>query len=210
MKTALIIHGTCDQEEYFSDKYPSLSNSHWLPWLQKQLLIAGFETETPEMPLAYLPRYSEWKGAIERYTISEESILVGHSCGGGFLLRWLSENALTPRRVVLVAPWLDPNREKDPEFFQFTIDSSLTTRTELHVVVSDNDASDINLSVKTIQSQLPQARLHIFQKLGHFCFSDMNTEKFHELREIALGKCPGEGLGAFPSTILGLERQDET
>lgn len=31
MKKAIIIHGACDKEEYFSDKYPSLSNSHWLP-----------------------------------------------------------------------------------------------------------------------------------------------------------------------------------
>jgi hypothetical protein len=188
MKTALIIHGTCDQEEYFSDTYPSLSNSHWLPWLQKQMLIAGFETETPEMPVAYLPRYSEWKRTIERYRISDESILVGHSCGGGFLLRWLSENHLTPKRVVLVAPWLDPSREKDPEFFQFTINSNLTSRTELHVVVSDNDTSDINSSVKAIQSALPGAHTHFFPNLGHFCFSDMATEKFLELREIVLRK----------------------
>ena len=61
MKTAILIHGTCDEEEYFSDLYPSLSNSHWFPWLQKQLLIKGIFTQTPEMPDAYKPDYEKWK-----------------------------------------------------------------------------------------------------------------------------------------------------
>ena len=66
MKTAILIHGTCDEEEYFSDLYPSLSNSHWFPWLQKQLLIKGIFTQTPEMPDAYKPDYEKWIDALEK------------------------------------------------------------------------------------------------------------------------------------------------
>jgi hypothetical protein len=76
MKTAIIIHGTPDKEEWFDRGQPSCSNSHWLPWLQKELLIAGYYAETPEMPTAYWPNYGDWKNGFERYPISEESILV--------------------------------------------------------------------------------------------------------------------------------------
>ena len=110
MKTALIIHGTCDEEEFYSDIYPSLSNSHWSPWMQKQLLMAGYLTQTPEMPVATYPDYGLWKQTLERHPISEDSILIGHSCGGGFLLRYLSENKIRTKRTILVAPWLDPDK----------------------------------------------------------------------------------------------------
>ncbi len=60
MNNDIIIHGSCDKEEYFSDKYPSLSNSHWIPWLQKQLLINNIFTQTPEMPASYNPDYKKW------------------------------------------------------------------------------------------------------------------------------------------------------
>ncbi|NND65590.1 MAG: hypothetical protein HKM24_06465, partial [Gammaproteobacteria bacterium] len=57
MKNAIIIHGTCDKDEYYSDKYPSLSNSHWLPWLQKQLLVRDIAAVTLEIANAWQPNY---------------------------------------------------------------------------------------------------------------------------------------------------------
>jgi len=50
---ALIIHETCDKKKYFSDKYPSLSDSHRFPWSRKQLLAKGIFTQIPEMPDAH-------------------------------------------------------------------------------------------------------------------------------------------------------------
>ena len=75
MLNAILIHGSCDKEEYFSNKYPSLSNSHWFPWLQKQLLIKGIFTQTPEMPDAYAPDYEKWKIEFEHYPVDEETIV---------------------------------------------------------------------------------------------------------------------------------------
>ena len=117
MKTAILLHGSCDKEEYYSDEYPSLSNSHWFPWLQKQLLIRDIPTQTPELPGAYEPVYEEWKKEFERHDITENTILVGHSCGGGFLVRWLSENNIKVDTVVLVAPWIDPENKRTSSFF---------------------------------------------------------------------------------------------
>ena len=91
-QNAILIHGTCNKVEYYSDEYPTLSNSHWFPWLSKQLLISDIPTVALEIPNAYMPNYTTWKKEFERFDIDSETILVGHSCGGGFLVRWLSEN----------------------------------------------------------------------------------------------------------------------
>jgi len=84
MKNAILLHGTPSKEEYYSLEYPSASNAHWFPWLQKQLLIKDIPAVTIEMPSSYLPDYSLWQTEFERFDITPETILVGHSCGGGF------------------------------------------------------------------------------------------------------------------------------
>lgn len=38
MKNAIILHGGPDKEEYYDPKARSMSNSHWIPWLQAQQL----------------------------------------------------------------------------------------------------------------------------------------------------------------------------
>ncbi|HSE56651.1 MAG TPA: hypothetical protein VLB02_01025, partial [Candidatus Paceibacterota bacterium] len=89
MKTALIVHGMPSKEEYFDREGKSPSNSHWFPWIQQQLLINGFLAQTPEMPEPYLPVYEKWCSVFEQFSIDEHATLIGHSCGAGFLLRWL-------------------------------------------------------------------------------------------------------------------------
>jgi len=184
MNSAIIIHGTCDEKEYFSDRYPSLSNSHWFPWLQKQLLIKNIIAQTPEMPDAYQPDYEKWRDEFEKYSTNENTILVGHSCGGGFLLRWLSENKIIIKKLVLIAPWLDPEKKNTDTFFDFTIDESLMERTNIHILVSSEDSEEIQQSVKTIIKKLPKSNLHNFQNMGHFTYEDMKTAEFPRLLEI--------------------------
>ncbi len=153
MKNAILIHGSCDREEYFSDTYPSLSNSHWLPWLQKQLLIKDVFTQTPEMPRAYNPNYQKWVKEFERFNIGEDTILVGYSFGGGFLVRWLTENKVKISKLVLVAPWLDPNKRRTSSFFDFSIDSGIQERAkEIHILISeDEDIEGVKESVDRIK-----------------------------------------------------------
>jgi len=188
MKTAIILHGTCDKEEYFDDKYPSLSNSHWLPWLQKQLLIKGIFTQTPEMPDAYKPNYSKWKKEFSRFDVDENTFLVGYSAGGGFLVRWLSENKVNIAKLILVAPWMDPERKETTDFFNFDIDRNIQERTqEIHILISNNeDTEGVNETIKTLESKLPKAKLHKFENMGHFTYGEMKTEEFPALLSLIL------------------------
>lgn len=184
MKTAIIVHGTPSKESYLSREQLSESNRHWIPWLQNQLLIEGYHhCWTPDMPLPYAPDYSLWKEEFERYTLTPQSLVVGHSCGGGFLIRWLSENPIELSRLILVAPWLDPDKRKCPDFFNFKIDLAITERMQVHLFSSDNDDDDIHVSEKRIQEALPNLHYRQFSNYGHFCYSDMQTEIFPELLE---------------------------
>ncbi len=59
MKTPVLLHGTCDEEEYFKRDVPSPSNAHWLPWLQQKFLRSGVLYQALEIPCPYAPVYEE-------------------------------------------------------------------------------------------------------------------------------------------------------
>lgn len=186
MKNAILVHGWNSKEEYFGEEFPSPSNSHWFPWLQKQLLIIEIQTQTPEMPLPYKPQYGLWKAGFENFKPENADILVGHSCGGGFLTRWLSESKTSHETVVLVAPWLDPYREETTDFFEFEIDTTLTSRiANFHLFVSSDDEESIANSLLTITTALPSIKVHHFENKGHFITETIGTI-FPELLEAIL------------------------
>lgn len=161
-------------------------------------------TQTPEMPRACRPVYLEWASYFNRIVEdNEDLILIGHSCGAGFLLRWLSETRRSALRTVLVAPWLDPQKLRaDPEFFKFDLDYTIKERTDLHIVASDNDMDDIVESVRIVRETFPEAGFHLFQRYGHFCLSDMETDNFPELLKIVVGDAPitNASMGARPAS----------
>ncbi|HEU5122081.1 MAG TPA: alpha/beta hydrolase [Candidatus Saccharimonadales bacterium] len=185
MRTAILLHGKPDKDEYYSGEYPSASNSHWFPWLQKQLLIREIAAHTPEIPHCYNPDYSVWRKEFERFDITSETFLVGHSCGGGFIVRWLSEHPeVTVGKVILVAPWLDPNRDDTTDFFDFEIDSNLAMRTKrITIFNSDDDYASVQETVKILRNKLQNIHYREFHNHGHFCHKDLGTEAFPELLE---------------------------
>ena len=183
-KNAVIIHGMPSEAEYYSPDIPSPSNFQWIPWLRNKLSAEGVETETPEMPRPYAPEYQAWKHEFERCTVNQETILVGHSCGGGFLLRWIAEAEQSVGDVFLVAPWLDPDKELSNGFFDFSYDNTLMERVNsLTVFVSDDDTPDILESARSIKNKLPNARFIECKGKGHFVGEDFIQNGFPELLE---------------------------
>lgn len=188
MKTAIILHGAPSKEEYYDSDCPSASNHHWIPWLQKQLLVRDIAAYTPEVPFCFEPEYDTWLREFERFEIADDSILVGHSCGGGFLVRWLSENRdRKVGRVILVAPWLDPTRRRTSDFFNFYIDPNLAERTDgFGVFNSSNDEEEIQKSAFLIRDTVRHCYFREFEDYGHFCLDDMGTDEFPELLEMLI------------------------
>ena len=185
MKKVLLFHGTTNAAEYYSCTYPSLSNSHWFPWLQKELLIHKIEAHTPEVFEAYKIRYDKWLREAERYTIDSDTTLVGHSCGGGFLVRFLSENKnLKVDKVIMVAPWINTDNVRKTDMFHCEIDPLLSERAKKVIVFySDNDMPTINKTIKKLRSTLQNVEFREFKGYGHFCYGDLKTGAFPELLE---------------------------
>jgi len=188
MKNAIILHGKPSKEEYYDPKAPSMSNANWIPWLQGQLLKHNIWTATPEVPNAYQPDWPLWCKEVERFDITPETIVIGHSCGGGFWLRWLSEHKdVTIAQAILVAPSQGYGWGGDEYFFEhFSIDPNLTSRTRLTVLYSDDDHPGIQQSVREIKEALPHAELQTFHGYGHFTYERMGTHEFPELLAAAL------------------------
>jgi predicted alpha/beta hydrolase family esterase len=190
MKNAVLVHGAPSKEDYLDPQKPSESNAHWFPWLQKQLIINGINTQTPDMPDSYKPDYEKWRREFERYDIGPQTLLVGHSTGAGFLLRWLSENKDTSvGKIILVAPYIGFGAKVPTSFFNFTLDENLADRTgRLVIFNSDDDKGYIQRSANELRHKLKGANTKYkeFQKYGHFTFEDMKSEKFSELLEESL------------------------
>lgn len=140
------------------------------------------------MPRPYAPVYEEWKKMFEQFDVNENTILVGHSCGGGFLVRWLSESEVKVGTVVLVAPWLDLEQSLDTGMFDFTIKESLAQQVaNFHLIYSTDDDIPMLETAQLLTKKLPTMQVHEFSDKQHFTLNDMGTVEFPELRDIILG-----------------------
>ena len=171
MKTAIIIHGMPSKEEYYDPKRRAASRHHFLPWLQRQLILNDVLTQVPEMPAPYAPDYKKWEKVFEQFKLDKETILIGHSCGAGFLVRYLSEHKMNIAKLVLIAPWLDPHNELESKMFSFDIDSELTKRcNQIVMVYSTDDDNEMILSIDILNKKLPGVSAVKFSDKGHFTF----------------------------------------
>ncbi|MDB5244203.1 MAG: hypothetical protein JWN18_73 [Parcubacteria group bacterium] len=188
MKTAIILHGMPSEEEYRTLDGAEPAKQHWLQWLTEEFENAGIETHVPTFPEPYKPDYARWKDVFEKVPIAEDTILVGHSAGAGFIARWLSENKIHVGKVALVAPWLDPMpRTLKNGMFEFELDPGVQDRAEsISIFVSADDDKDIHDSVSYLKTEWPKAAIVEFMSKGHFTLTDMGTREFPELRNVFL------------------------
>lgn len=188
MRTAILLHGLYTKDEYYDPAAPSPSNAHWFPWLQRQLQLKDIVPHVPEVSFTFKMNWADWLKEVERFEMDENTTLVGHSMGGGFWTRYLSEHPeLKVKKVVLVAPWLNVSHEEDTDFFGFKLNPDIVNQAEEFVVfASDNDHPDVQKSVEHLRTELKGANFKDFHNYGHFCYKDLNTDAFPELLEEVL------------------------
>ncbi len=186
MKNAILIPGRPDKDEHYDKNRPSNSEDHWFSWLKRQLIIRDIHAVSIEPPFPFRPRYDDWKKEFERFDITPETILVGHSCGGGFLARYLSEDKdLKVGKVVLVAPWINPDNNPisdTADFFDFKIDPDFPTRTKgVSVFISCDDELSVLKTVEILKEKVSNVVYHEFTDKKHFCLEELGTQEFPEL-----------------------------
>ena len=161
-----------------------LNKRGWKETLSEKL-GEGFEVIIPKMPNYANARYLEWKIWFEKLIpfLEDEVTLVGHSLGGIFLAKYLSENSF-PKRVraiLLVAPPYDTEGTDDSlvDFTLLRAPSNLTEQSgKIFLYHSEDDPIVPFSNLRKYEKELPSAKVRILKDRGHFL-----QEEFPELVE---------------------------
>lgn len=183
----IIVHGSNSNEK--EAKKGGVENTrHWHPWLKKELEKKGIKASGELYPADWKPEYKQWKNVFEKNKIDENTVLVGHSAGCAFLLRWLSESKRKVRKVILVAPYiLDmPEAPFLSDLVNFEINKDIKNCfDELIIFYSANDNKCIIDSAILINKKLG-GKIIRFKDKGHFTLGSMKTREFPELLDAIL------------------------
>jgi len=184
----IIIHGCPSSIEKGMNSETRTYDKHWIPWLRKNLIDNGIKTATPLMPDPWEPDYQKFKKEFEKYEVNEHTILVGHSCGTSFLIRWLGESKKEVAKLILVAPWKIADKEDKfrKEFYEYPIDETIKSRIgKIVIFTSDDEYKDGKKSVQIIHNIIGGEIIEL-KNHGHYTLDDMVTEEFPELLEMIL------------------------
>lgn len=137
----IIVHGCPGLHEKQMDANTRSYDKHWMPWLKKQLDAKGIPTEMPLMPDPWEPDYEKFKSEFDKYEVTEDTVLVGHSCGCAFLVQWLCESKSKVLKLILVAPWKTNSRpcKFRDAFYGFPIDQTIKDRVGEIVMFTADD-----------------------------------------------------------------------
>ncbi len=135
-RNVLIFHGTGGSPE-----------GNWFPWLKKELESCNCRVFVPTFPHPKDHSLANWLEGLEKYEkfIDEDTILVGHSLGGLFLLRVLERLEKPAHAAFFVAApiGIKPIKyyESDYAFSGFSFDWNKIKGNARHFSVyhSDND-----------------------------------------------------------------------
>ncbi len=179
MGNVIIIHG-CSSDPEESKEYPE--NRHWMPWIREKLVAHGIPTATPLLPESWAPDYERWKAEFEKQEISEETTLIGHSCGCAFLVRWLGDSKRKIDKLILVAPWkIGTSSEAKKKFYDYPVDETIKQRVNKIVMfTADNEDPNGKKSLEMFRSALGGTVIEL-EKRGHYTGEDMKMEEFPEL-----------------------------
>lgn len=181
----IIIHGCPSNAEKAMNPETRTYDKHWIPWTKSMLTMIGIPTETPLMPNPWEPSYEEFKAEFEKQEVNENTILIGHSCGTTFLLRWLGESKQKVAKLILVGPWAIADKDNDARraFYEHPIDPSMQERVgEIIYFTSDNEHPDGLKSLQIIHDVIG-GKINDLPGRGHYIMRDMGTVEFPELIE---------------------------
>lgn len=142
-----------------------------------------YEVFVPKMPNVTNARFEEWKIWFERIIdkLHENIILIGHSLGGIFLAKYLSENKLSKKikaTVLVAAPFDD--KDSGESLAEFSLNSPLDNfakqTEEIHLIQSKDDPVVSFNQFEKYKEALPDAKTLILDGMGHF-----KVESFPEL-----------------------------
>lgn len=190
-KQILLIHGGSTFDTYKDyllflenlkinlDKY---RKTKWSDSLRKELGVK-FDVLLPRMPNPTNAKYSEWEVLFKKIVplLKNNVILIGHSLGAIFLVKYLSENKF-PKKVLatmlISAPYDNDGMEES--LGDFILPKSLNKLSKqggkIFLYQSKDDLVVPCANIEKYKKALPSVIIREFKKGGHF-----NQLKFPEL-----------------------------
>lgn len=182
----IILHGCPSNVEKARNPETRTYDKHWIPWLKKQLDSKGIKTEVPLMPTPWDADYNSWKKEFDKLDINENTILIGHSCGGGFLVRWIDEKKKKVKRLILVSPGkagMGRSRGTGNLYGKETVTNlNKYVKDEIILFTSNDDIPSHITGAREYEKEL-FAKIIFLKSHGHFTQGDMGTNEFPELLE---------------------------
>lgn len=188
MANCIVIHGCPSDIEKSLSPETRTYDKHWIPWIKRQLIANGIPTKTPLMPDPWEPDFKKFKKEFEKYDTDKDTVLVGHSCGCAFLVRWLGETKQKVSKLILVAPWKinDVGDKFREEFYGYVIDRTIKDRVrEIVMFAADNEEEAGKKSLEIFHKALGGKIIELKGR-GHYTMGDMGTEEFPELLYVIL------------------------
>jgi predicted alpha/beta hydrolase family esterase len=183
MKNCIIIHGgpLSDVEE----NPHRLNLLYWQPWVKDVLENVGIACTVPAMPNPWSPTYEAWKAELEQNDIHDRTILVGHSRGAAFLVRWLGETKRIIDKLILVAPTLGAGSKSQAlqDFYSFTIDASIRNHISECIIFSSENDDQENIESAQVLAGILAGKIVNLLRHGHYITEDMDGNEFPELVE---------------------------
>lgn len=190
-KQIVVIHGGHtfnNSKEYISFllnykvDFKRILSKGWKDSLQEKL-GKGFEVVLPKMPNPSNAKYAEWKIWFEKLFpfLEKEVVLVGHSLGGIFLVKYLSENKF-PKKILAAFIIAAPFDDKDPRHslvdFKPKKDlSGLQNQSKELLFYHSKDDDVVSFTAfEKYKEALPRAHFKEFKNKGHF-----NQSNFPEI-----------------------------
>jgi hypothetical protein len=141
-----------------------------------------YEVLAPRMPNKQNAKYDEWRIWFEKMFpfLRDGVILVGHSMGGLFLAKYLSEN-IFPKKIktiLLVAPVFRDTEEAANFPITDNLERVWSQCQNIHLFYSEDDPLVPVAEAKEYQKAWPDAKKHVFTDRGNF-----NQENFPEIVE---------------------------
>ncbi len=193
MRQICIIHGGTiyDSDAEFLQHLNELDISYdrllyrprWNNWLGETL--TNFEVLLPSMPNNANAKYSEWETYFSKIVplLRADAILIGHSLGGIFLAKYLSEHAdsLHFAKVVFISAPYDDEASESLGSFRLSneIKNLPNTATDFYIFHSHDDVVVPVAEAAKYAHLLPEAVVTLFDDRGH-----INTPTFPELIEV--------------------------
>lgn len=145
----------------------------------------NFELIRPRMPLPDDAKYDDWKIYFKRHIpyLRNNLILIGHSLGGIFLAKYLSENKFPKKilaTILVAAPYGGKNKNANYTLGDFSLPKNLTKFQKqggkIFICHSKDDPVVPFVDADKYKKALPEAKMVVFKNREHF-----NQESFPEI-----------------------------